>query len=92
MVRSLSHRLKISLGVEAGGFFLAAFLVFATLAQPAWAGFTISGNIGSVAAGTELILSRVDIDSNAKSEEGRLLVATNGGFREVFSREPGLFS
>ena len=92
MVRSLSHRLKISLGVEAGGFFLAAFLVFATLAQPAWAGFTISGNIGSVAAGTELILSRVDIDSNAKSEEGRLLVATNGRFREVFSGEPGLFS
>ena len=64
---------------------------FTLFTLPVWAGFSISGNIGSGAAGTELVLSRVDIDSNTKSEEGRISVAADGVFRQSFSSEPGLF-
>ena len=67
-------------------------LAFIFFILPTWAGFTISGNIGSGAAGTELVLSRVDIDSNAKSEEGRISIAADGGFQRSFSGEPGIFS
>ena len=67
-------------------------MAFIFFILPTWAGFTISGNIGSGAAGTELVLSRVDIDSNAKSEEGHISVAADGGFQQSFSGEPGLFS
>lgn len=59
---------------------------------PAWAGFTISGNIGSGQGGRELVLFRVDIDSNGKQAEGRISVAANGSFSQEFSGEPGLFS
>ena len=65
---------------------------FTLFTLPVWAGFSISGNIGSGVAGTELVLSRVDIDSNTKSEEGRISVAAGGVFCQNFSSEPGLFS
>ena len=51
------------------------------------------GNIGSGVAGTELVLSRVDIDSNTKSEEGRISVAADGVFcQELLQRTRPLFT
>jgi len=70
----------------------AMALAACAFALPAWADFTISGNIGSGQGERELVLFRVDIDSNGKQAEGRISVAANGDFSQEFSGEPGLFS
>ena len=92
MVPSLSYPLKSISGVVLSCIRRLTPLGFTLFTHPIWAGFSISGNIGSGVAGTELVLSRVDIDSNTKSEEGRISVAADGVFCQSFSSEPGLFS
>ncbi|MEC7905819.1 MAG: hypothetical protein VYC82_01200, partial [Verrucomicrobiota bacterium] len=92
MVQSRSYPLKSVSGAVISYIRRLTPLAFTLFALPVWAGFSISGNIGSGPAGTELALSRVDIDSNTRSEEGRISVAADGVFRQRFSGEPGLFS
>ena len=92
MVQPRSHHLKSGSGALLSCIRRLTPLAFTLFTLPVWAGFSISGNIGSGAAGTELALSRVDIDSNTRSEEGRISVAADGVFRQSFSGEPGLFS
>tara|TARA_Y100000814_G_scaffold21416_1_gene14440 strand:- start:161 stop:1354 length:1194 start_codon:yes stop_codon:yes gene_type:complete len=92
MVTSRSYSLKSVYGAGLSRIRRLAPLAFTLFTLPAWAGFSISGKIGSGAAGTEIVLYRIDIDSNAKSEEGRISVAADGVFRRSFYGEPGLFS
>jgi len=92
MVHSPSPTLKSPLVVLPNQLYPLLALALLAFTFPARAGFTISGNVGSGQYGGELALFRVDIDSNAKQEEGRISIAANGDFRQYFSGEPGLFS
>lgn len=92
MAQSLSSVSRLPLIASLGQFCPLFALAVVASTLPVWADFTISGNAGNGLGGRELLLLRVDIDSNAKNEEGRIPIADNGDFRQSFSHEPGLFS